>query len=178
MPAKPQWMHDLAVIVSRLRDLDTPVVDRSVIERVFGVKRRQAIEMLHQFGGYQSAQSLLVGRMQLIGQLEAMLTGEEVVFEQERRQRLDEQLKQSRPHRVRIPITPETLTRVVSSLPEGIRLKPGRLEVDFSSTEQLLSRLFELAKSAENDYEAFRHCAEPPPYRAVEESGFLLDSSL
>jgi hypothetical protein len=171
-------MRNLDGIVSRLRDLDTPVVDRSVVERVFSVKRRQAIEMLHDFGGYQSAQSLLVGRLELIGKLEAMLSSEEVVFERERRKRLDEQLKQSRPHRVRISITPTTLTRVVSSLPEGIRLKPGRLEVDFSSTEQLLSRLFELAKSAENDYDAFRCCAEPAPYRPVEESGFLPDSSL
>ena len=55
MPAKPEWLLRLPEIRAELEHLDVPVVDRAGIEHIFGLKRRRAIELLHQFGGYQAA---------------------------------------------------------------------------------------------------------------------------
>ena len=43
MPAKPQWLLRVPEILEQLSDLKTPVIDRSGIEQLFGLKRRQAI---------------------------------------------------------------------------------------------------------------------------------------
>jgi hypothetical protein len=62
MPVKVQWMLQIPIILERLQALDVPVVDRSVCERVFGVRRRQAVKLMHQFGGYRSGNAVLGGR--------------------------------------------------------------------------------------------------------------------
>jgi hypothetical protein len=54
MPAKTLWLLHIQEIVSQLETFDAPVVDRAIIERLSGMRRRQAIELLHRFGGYQT----------------------------------------------------------------------------------------------------------------------------
>ena len=54
MPAKAPWLLLIPAIIEQLETYDVPVVDRAVIERVFGLRRRRAIELLHRFGGYQA----------------------------------------------------------------------------------------------------------------------------
>jgi hypothetical protein len=46
MPAKPEWLLRLPEIRAELEHLEVPVVDRSGVERIFGLKRRRAIELL------------------------------------------------------------------------------------------------------------------------------------
>ena len=60
MPAKPEWLLRLPEIRAELEHLEVSVVDRAMIERIFGLKRRRAIELLHQFGGYQAGRTFLV----------------------------------------------------------------------------------------------------------------------
>ena len=45
-------------------------------------------------------------------------------------------------------------------LPETVQLNPGKLEIEFSGCEDLLSKLFSLAQAAANDYEAFQKASE------------------
>jgi len=59
-------------------------------------------------------------------------------------------------------VGPDALDRRVADLPAGIRIEAGCLTVRFENPD-LLGKLFELAKAAHNDYEAF--CA------AAQESG-------
>jgi hypothetical protein len=49
MPAKPAWLLKIPEIIRMLEAFDVPVVDRAIIERLFGLRRRQAIELLHRF---------------------------------------------------------------------------------------------------------------------------------
>jgi len=53
------WLLQIPEIVSLLETFDVPVVDRAIVERLFGLQRRQAIELLHRFGGYQGRADLL-----------------------------------------------------------------------------------------------------------------------
>jgi hypothetical protein len=77
MPAKPLWLLHIPEIVSQLEAFDVPVVDRAIIERVFGLRRRQAIALLHRFGGYQAGRTFLVDRRLLIEHLRHLADGEE-----------------------------------------------------------------------------------------------------
>ena len=66
MPAKAQWLLQIPEIVSLLETFDVPVVDRGTIERLFGLRRRRAIELMHRFGGYQAGRTFLIDRHLLI----------------------------------------------------------------------------------------------------------------
>jgi hypothetical protein len=151
---------NLPEIVARLEALDTPVVDRAIIERLFSVGRRHAIQLLHQFGGYQSAQSFLVDRGAFVRQLQALRAGEDFATECGRRERLLERLdeagRRAPAAAIRIPVTAESLSRTMRRLPEGVHLEPGRLQVDFAGAQELLARLFDLAQAVANDFDAFR----------------------
>src|SRR5579864_1470165 len=96
MPAKAQWMLQIPMILDELRALDVPVVDRSVCERAFGVRRRQAVKLMHQFGGYRTGNAVLVDRAGLIIQLEAIEAGAEVKGERQRKARLAEKIEDVR----------------------------------------------------------------------------------
>ena len=165
MPAIPQWFLRLPEIVEKLRQAETPVVDRAGIEKVFGVGRRRALQLLHRFGGFQSAQAFLVDRQELIRCLEIVLAGEAFAFEQSRRRRLEEELNAARSQRVaaavRIPVVPVSPAGKGLSVPPGLRLRPGRLEVDFNGAEELLCKLFAFSQAVAKDFEAFRDCVEP-----------------
>src|ERR1017187_2417724 len=83
MSAKSEWLLRLPEILTALRALDIPVVDRAAIQRLFGFQRRRAIQLMHELDGYQAGHSFLVDRLQLIAQLEVLMSGDG--FHQENR---------------------------------------------------------------------------------------------
>ena len=165
MPAKALWLLHVPEIVSQLETFDVPVVDRAIIEHLFGLRRRQAIELLHRFGGYQTGRTFLVDRRVLIEHLRRLVEGEEFQLENRRKERLDQAVDQLRQHqaakRVRIPVRPDVLSRNVAGLSNGVALEPGHLHIEFSCTEDLLAKLYELSQAASNDFDRFRAAAEP-----------------
>ncbi len=164
MPAKPQWLLRVPEILEDLGALDTTVLDRPVIEKLFGVQRRQAINLLSHFGGYQTGKTFLIGREQLISRLEEIHAGEDYRFERERRVRLLEDLerhqKLARGRKVRIATAPDVHSRAMKDLPAGIHLKPGELRIEFFGTEDLLRHLYELSQAIVNDYGRFQKAVE------------------
>ena len=147
-----------------LESFDVPVVDRAVVERLFGLRRRRAIELLHRLGGYQAGRTFLVDRRQLIEQLKRLAEGDDFQAESRRKERLDQKVDQLRRHRaaaqVKIPVQPDVFSRRMADLAPGVDLEPGHLHVSFSGAEDLLSKLYELAQAAGNDFERFRAAAE------------------
>ena len=75
-------------------------------------------------------------------------------------------LEKLRRHRaaaaVRIPVEAAAAEPSVAGLPEGICLQAGSLHVDFRGAEDLLRKLYELARAVSNDFEAFKALAERP----------------
>jgi|SRR5579862_4322124 len=171
MPAKPQWLLQIPEILALAEAFDVPVVDRATIERLFGLRRRQAIELLHRFGGYKAGQTILVDRGQLIEHLRRLAGGEEFEWERRRKERLDKAVDELRRHRaaarVRIPVQSDVFSRQVADLPAGVALEAGHLRIEFSGTEDLLSKLFELTQAASNDFDRFRAAAEPVERRSA-----------
>jgi hypothetical protein len=165
MPAKPQWLLRLPDILIELSILGTPIVDRATIERLFGLKRRRAIQLMHQFAPCQAGRTLFLDRLDLIRRLRQLAAGPEFTYENRRKQRLVEALEKVRKLRaaaqVAIPVSTDALQRKMKDLPPGIILRPGHLEVQFHTAEELLAKLFELAQAVANDFEAFRSATEP-----------------
>ena len=108
MPAKALWLLQIPEIVALLETFDVPVVDRAIIERLFGLRRRRAIELLHRFGGYQAGRTFLIDRRLLIEHLRRLADGEEFQRESQRKERLGHTVDQLRRHqaaaRVRISV--------------------------------------------------------------------------
>ena len=171
MAAKPAWLLHIPEIIAQLEVFDVPVIDRAIVERVFGLRRRQAIELLHRFGGYQAGRTFLVERRLLIEQLQRLAAGEEFQEESRRKERLDHVVDQLRRDqtaaRVKIPVEPDVFRRKLADVSPEVALEAGHLDITFSSTEDLLMKLFELSQAARNDFDRFREVAEPAERRSA-----------
>jgi hypothetical protein len=146
-----------------LADVRLPVLDRAAVERLFGLRRRQAIELLNSLGGYQAGRTFVIGRDQLIARLDAIATGDEYRQEAGRRERLAASIEKIHRTRqseaVRIPISVEVFGGGMRTLTPGVELRPGRLEVEFAGPEDLLRKLFGLAQAVAADYAGFERLA-------------------
>jgi hypothetical protein len=171
MPAKPAWLLKIPEIIRMLEAFDVPVVDRAIIERLFGLRRRQAIELLHRFGGYQAGRTFLVDRHVLMANLRRLAEGEDFERESRRKERLDGAIDRLRRYqtaaRVKIPVPSDVFDRKLADLSTGVALVPGQLHIAFSGAEDLLAKLFELAQAASNDYDRFCAAAEPVDRRTA-----------
>jgi hypothetical protein len=159
MPAKAQGLLRVPDILAELSALDVPIVDRAVCERLFGLGRRRAIDLIRGFGGYQAGRTFLVDRPKLVAQLEQIRDSPDFKMESRRKERLAERLDAIRRLqagvRVAVPVEPEALRQRLPDLPPGVELSPGALHIQFQSPEELLGKLFALAQAIANDYEAF-----------------------
>jgi hypothetical protein len=157
MPSPPQWFQCLDDALEALREYPRPVVDRASLEKLLRVSRRTAIRLLHAFGGSQAGKTFLIGHEELLVALESVRAGEPFQQEGRRRRRLEEDLDDTRrslrARQVKLPVAADP--RPGPSLPSGLRLpRPGVLEVEFASGEELLGRLYELVRMASEDLEA------------------------
>ena len=159
MPAKPVWLLRLPDIRAQLEYLDAPVVDRTVIERIFGLKRRRAIELLHQFGGYQTGRTFFLDRVRLLEALRSLESRGDYTAEKRRRERLGDVVEASREHlistRVRIPVSAAAARASLDRLAPGVLLRPGMLSIEFRHPVELLEKLYGLAQAISHDFEKF-----------------------
>src|SRR3954452_1147931 len=143
-------MH-IPEIRSMVADAALPVVDRTAIERLFRLRRRQAIELMHRFGGYQTGRTFLIAREQILAQLDCILSTGEYGQEAARRERLVTAFGKGRGTRpsgaVRIPVTAEAFDTRLETLGPGVYLEPGKLAIEFAGPEDLLRKLFCLAQA-------------------------------
>jgi hypothetical protein len=167
MPAKAEWLVRLPEIRAALERFDAPVVDRSVIEELFGLKRRRAIVLMHQLGGYQAGRTFLVDRLQLLGRLAAFESEGDYHVEKRRRERLQGFLRASREHlvaaRITIPAGDTDTSFTLDSLGPGVRLGPGMLCVEFGQPMELLQKLHTLAQAIAHEFEKFEEIAKAGP---------------
>lgn len=159
MPRHTEWIQHIPNALADLRALPSPTIDRRTIQSLFHVSPRHAIRILSSLGCYAAGKSLLIERLDLIAKLEALTHTDDVRFEQHRHERVSQHLeryrKEQRARRILIPVAPEAASARIASLPHGVTIYPGTLQVEFTTAHDLLAKLFTLAQAISNDYASF-----------------------
>jgi hypothetical protein len=148
MPDHPSYIHQLAGILAEARaPKPIPFFRRRDIEALFGLKKRQAVNLMHRIGAVRVSRELAVDKRDLLRWLEQRIDDPSVAIEQRRQERVIGRI---------IELKAETAARAVKIVlpdptpsvewPDGVSLQPGLLTVSFANEQQLLERLFLLAR--------------------------------
>ena len=129
VPPRPYWLNRLPLIISELSSLGSPVIDRTCFERVFRLKRRRAIELMHQLGSYRAGRGYILDRMALLRVLGALRSSPESRWTFQ----IQEELVR--------PDSAQSFDLALRTLPDGVCLERNLLSVTFRNPEELLERL-------------------------------------
>lgn len=160
MPDQPTWLERVPAILAFLKSQDAPLfLDRPAVERLFGLRRRQAIELLRRCGGYQVGKTFLVLRETMVEFLNQPVTAGKVSDCLAQKRRVVDSLMEAWPlqeaRKITFPVPSEVFAQTLSDLPGGIQLVPGQLTITFAAPLELLQQLFTLSQALANDYESF-----------------------
>jgi hypothetical protein len=167
MPDKPIWCGHLEQAVAELRALPYPWVDRAALERILGVGRRRAQQILEPCVRQRAGSNGVAEREELIAHLNALASGETVYYENRRRRRLgkaiarlDQEWKE-RP-KVLVEAPAAIVNQELANLPAGVSLRPGEITVRFTTAEEALRKLLALAMAMGNDIDGFERMVSHP----------------
>ncbi len=148
MPEQRSYIHKLEGILAEARKpKPIPFFRRGDIEALFGLRKRQAVNLMHRIGAVRVSRELAIEQRDLVRWLEQMVEDPSVAAEWRRHQRVIGRI---------VELKAETAARAVKivlpdpessvELPDGVSLRPGLLTVAFETDQQLLERLFLLAR--------------------------------
>jgi hypothetical protein len=158
VPDKPLWLGHLDRILAELAALPHPWVDRATIERILGVGRRRAQQILAPCVSWQIGANGLADRDQFLAHLRRLATGDSASYERQRRQRLARTLdtfRETAKHQVPVEAPASIVHQALADLPAGIDLAPGQITIRFETTHQALEKLLALAMAIGNDFQRF-----------------------
>jgi len=168
MPATPSWHAHLPAIRRTLTAMTaTPWLDRPAIERLFGLRARQANYLMRTLPGRRLGGAVVIDREALLAHLDALAEprgGARAAAQRKASvlETLAALKREGRPRRILPP--PPTAN---APLPAGVRLAaPGELTIAFASPEDLLGRILGLAQAASTNFAAFAAGLEFVPPRS------------
>ena len=165
MPDKPLWLGHLDQILAELSSLPQPWIDRATVERLLGVGRRRAQQILAPCVSFQIGANGLADRELFISHLRQLAAGDSAAYERQRRQRLArtlESLHEAARHRVPVEAPTAIVNQVLADLPAGIALAPGQITVQFATPQEALEKLLALAMAIGNDFATFERAVGRP----------------
>ena len=147
----------MPAIRSAVAELESPSLDRAMVEELFGLSRRSAISLMAPLGKPEPGKAMLIKRTRLLSMLDDLLATRPVQGEIARKRELREKLaaleRAAQPRTT--PITPPPV-HPAQAWPAGITLNaPGALTIRFTSAEELLGAVLALAEDAAGNYESF-----------------------
>lgn len=165
MPALAQWYQRIPAALNALQQIDTPDFDRSAIEALLKVSRRDAVRILHRFGATRVGNSLKIARTDLIVCLEALQRGDSIRLERQRRRSVAQEVIQAEldatARSIVIQEPPPVPRPALDALPDTIELRAGLLSVRHAGPEDLLRQLLLLARTICHDHSAFMSRTTP-----------------
>jgi hypothetical protein len=168
------WLNRTEEIAERIEASRQQYFDRHDLEGLFDLRSAAAGRLLRRIGPTEELGAILGAGTRL--QARVVLKRDLILFmgrarrstefldERQRHDNLQEHLVEAAKHlaarRVRIAVDPGAVD--MASLPPGVRLEPGRLEITFYGAEDLLSQLYGLATSMAGDFPTFQRMLEKP----------------
>lgn len=171
MPRAKAWSAEILRIISNVERFEDERLSRSDVERIFGVGRTQADELISTAGGkIQPGERMKsVSRQALLDYLRFSDAGAAARREADRRAQLAKRLQSAQKDakaRSVVIYEAEQVDRieaaqraVLADLP-GVSIEPGELRIVFSSAHNLVEQLYRLSQAIGNEYDAFREMAE------------------
>jgi hypothetical protein len=148
LPDNPTYIHKLdGILVEARSPKPIPFFRRRDIEALFGLKKRQAVNLMHRIGAVRVSRELAIEQRDLVRWLERLVSDPDVAVEQRRHEAVIDrivELKAETAARAIKIVLPDRTSSV--DLPDGVSLQPGLLTVSFDNEQQLLERLFLLAR--------------------------------
>jgi len=164
--ARPvEWFQRLPRILAILAQSDAPaLLNRTSIQQLFGVERRNAQYLLRRFGAVRLGNALVIERERLASQLEGLAGADDFERRRRRHEQVRTVLTEARAtwQLARISL-PEPSAEGLSQLPPTIQLEPGRLAIHFSGAVDLLGQLLELSKAIGEDFDRFEGMLNQDP---------------
>ena len=160
MRAKPRWLLAIPDAITQLEALDQDLLIRRDLERLFGVSKVRATQLMTAFGAGRTGPMLTLPRATLLRQLRRPRTRAAVRDDAPRRARVVTAIRQARLIGMRVAVPSEAREARLAGLPDGVSVEPGRIEVRFSGAKDAVGRLFALAQALTNDYERFEALVE------------------
>ena len=158
MPRPISWLPRLHEISRSVANSVRSHYDRRDIEQLFELQPRAAQKLIELLAGVRIGTSRLIAREDLSGFLDRVRETEDTTS------LFDELRKAKAPVSRRKPrslVRRDTDPIAIESLPDTIRLLPGRMEVSFTTVVQLAEAMYELARVLESDGERFVRRFEP-----------------
>ncbi len=167
MPPKPLWYRRLGEIKGALRRIEDPVLDRTAIEQLFGVKKRQAIELMKEMDPELVGGAFVVPRERVAVFASAGQRTRAASIDHVRRVRVSEALEEARrdlaARAVKVPLSPTVRAATLDTLPETVRIERGELRILFTDAGELLQQLFALSQAIGRDFPAFERMLDREP---------------
>ena len=160
VPAKPRWLLAIPDAIRQLEQLDRALLTRRDLERLFGVSKVRAAQLMTAFGAGRTGHLLTLPRAELLRQLRRHRKRAAFRGEETRRERVVTEIRKARLTGIRVAVPVEALEARLSGLPAGVSVEPRRIEVRFSDAKDAVGRLFALAQALTNDYEQFEALVE------------------
>ena len=164
--ARPvKWSRDVHPIRERAARSRIETWSRQDIERLFGISRASAQNLMKAIGEVQAVGgSHFVDRASLLAFLDQMVAADSV--DEALRSKHESAEPVPRPSTLRLSL-PDDLRRVtLKDLPVSVILSPGELRVTGANAEQVIEGLLMLAQVMQNDLDSVRTKLDPPPGRA------------
>jgi hypothetical protein len=152
----PDWIGRISDISTAISSLNSDVIGRSRFEVLFGLKRRQAVELMNRFGAKMTGVGggLVIQRNDLLEALQKAAQTPEAQAEIGRRLKVLETLKGNR---VKKMVDPKIVFTTLATLPAGVLLngpaQPGgekTLTITYTTQFDLLEKLFALSQAWRN----------------------------
>jgi hypothetical protein len=148
VPDYPSYFLKLEAILKEARSpKPIPFFRRRDIEALFGLKKRQAVNLMHRIGAVRVSREIAVEQRVLVRWLERLIAEPSMSRKWRRHETVIDRI---------IELKAETAARSVkivlpdqspnADLPDGVSLQPGLLTISFGSQQQLLEQLFLLAR--------------------------------
>ena len=155
MPAKPRWLLAIPDAIRQLEALDENLLTRRDIERLFGVSKVRAVQLMTAFGAHRTGHLLTLPRADLLRQLRRHRKRAAFRHEETRREKVVTEIRKARLTGIRVAVPVEALEARLAGLPEGVSVEARRIEVRFSGAQDAVGRLYALAQALVSDYERF-----------------------
>ena len=135
--------------------LDRDLLTRRDVEKLLGVSRARAAQLMRTFGAELTGYARVLPRAQLLRQLRKYRRQASFRNEEQRRTRVVAELRTARLSGIRVAVPVEALEARLAGLPEGVSVEADRIEVRFGSAREAVGKLFALAQALTSDYERF-----------------------